>query len=164
MTRKDMRKYCGRGMPWRTKIVKAGGGGRKRSIENQAWRVGADNAFESDIFGTITEIAIQVFRRKSKGHTLGALDMKFLSDILETKEGKESFAGAIAKAAAPNETHDAEEGDKAENIEQRVAETLHQASKTVEIFAKLADDKLIEEEAKAGAERLESIARVLKYR
>jgi len=117
-------------MPWKTKMVKAGGGGRKRNIEDQAWRVGADNAFESDIFGTITEIAIQMFRRKSKGHKLGALDMKFLSDILETQEGKESFAGAVAKAAAPNETHDPEEGDTADSIEQRIAETMHQASKT----------------------------------
>ena len=75
-------------------MVKAGGGGRKRNIEDQAWRVGADNAFESDIFGTITEIPIQMFRRKSKGHKMGARDMKFLSDILEAKEGRGSFAGS----------------------------------------------------------------------
>ena len=29
MTKKDMRKYCGRGMPWRTKMVKVGSGARK---------------------------------------------------------------------------------------------------------------------------------------
>ena len=145
-------------------MVKAGSGKQKRNIEDQAWRVGADNAFESDLFGTITEIAIQMFRRKSKGHKLGALDMKFLSDILEAKEGQESFAGAIAKAAAPKETQNPEDEATADSIEQRIAEIMHQAGKTVELFATLADDKLGEEEAKAGAERMEGIARVLRTR
>ena len=83
-------------------MVKVGGAPASRNIEDQAWMVSANNAFESDIFGAITEIAIQMFRRRSKGHKLGRHDIKFLHDILGAKEGTESFAGAIAKAAAPN--------------------------------------------------------------
>ena len=104
MTAKDLKKYCGRGLPWRTAMVKVGEANVHRIIEEHALQVGANNAFESGIFGTITEIAVQMFKRRSKGHKLTKQDEGFLSNILEAKDGKESFVGAIAKAAAPKES------------------------------------------------------------
>ena len=73
----------------------------KRMTEDQAWKVGASEALESDIFGTISEILVQMFRRASKGIGRERSDMEFLDYILAANNGKDSLACAMAKAAAP---------------------------------------------------------------
>ena len=81
--------------------AKKGKDNSKRLIEDQAWKVGASEAFDSDIFGTMSEILIHMYRRASKGIGRERSDMEFLDYILAESNGKESMAGAMAKAAAP---------------------------------------------------------------
>ena len=51
----DFRKYCGRGLPWRTKMVKLGRPAVERVIEDQAWFMGVADAFEGDLYSTEAE-------------------------------------------------------------------------------------------------------------
>ena len=82
-------------------MVRIGKGNTKRTLKDQAWKVGASEAFESDIFGTIAEILVQMYRREAKGIGREMSDLDFLDFIMADKNGSESLAGAMAKAAAP---------------------------------------------------------------
>ena len=70
VSRKEIALYCGRGMPWRTKMVTVGGETGKHIIANQAWSVRAVGAFESDVYGTIVDILTHMFKRKGNGIAL----------------------------------------------------------------------------------------------
>ena len=71
----DIKKFCGRGLPLRTTLVSIGKDNSKRLIDDQASKVGAPETFESDIFGTIAEILVQMFRRST------GLEISNLSNI-----------------------------------------------------------------------------------
>ena len=101
MRRNDIEENCGRGMPWKVEQREIGPTKHERVIEEQAWEVGADNAFESDLLGTIAEIMIQMYQRKSQKRGLEAQDEIFLKRILKQEGGKDSLAATMAKAAAP---------------------------------------------------------------
>ena len=102
MTDEDINKYCGRGLPWNAQLVSVGKHNPKRVIEDQAWKVGAPEAFESDIFGTMSDFLVQMHRRASEGIGRERSDMEFLDYRLADSNGREPMAGAMAKAAAPN--------------------------------------------------------------
>ena len=53
------------------------------------------------MFGMMAEILVQMFLRASKGIGRERSDMKLLDYILADNNGRESLAGAMAKAAAP---------------------------------------------------------------
>ena len=65
---------------------------------------------------------------------------------------------------APNDTCEEDEETSADTIERRIEEIMQQASKIVDLFASLANERMSREEAKAGGERMESIANILSKR
>ena len=90
LSQKDIDMNCGRGLPWQIEHKPVGPPKTKRIIEEQAWEVGAENAFESDLLGTIAEILIQMYQRKSQGRGREAQYESFLKRILKQEGGRDS--------------------------------------------------------------------------
>ena len=114
-----------------------------RTLEDQAWKVGASEAFESDIFGTIAEILIQMFKREAKGIGKEMSDLDYLDFIMGDRDGRESLAGAMAKAAAPK-VRSRKKGELITEVDMEIAraEAKQKANRTMETIARLAGDEM----------------------
>ena len=170
LTKADHKKYLGRGLPWRTDMVsldKTAKGHNHRKLEDHAWRLGVSEAFESDMYSMIAEILAQMFLRTSKGIGRERSDMEFLDYILSEKNGngRESLAGAMAKAAAPRLRPGKEEAHITEvDKEVALAESRQKADLTLRAVARLAGDLMGIAEAEIAAKNMQSIAKTLQYR
>ena len=63
--------------------------------------VGAKDVFESDVYGTIAQILVQMLTRSSKGTGMERQDIGSIDHNLTAEAHIEPLAGAMAKAAAP---------------------------------------------------------------
>ena len=91
---KDIKQFCGRGLPWGSNLQKVGDQKGRRKAEDHAWEVG-------DFFTTTAATLTQMLKRKGKSIGLERENCEFLDYILEAEASMDSLAGAMAKAAAP---------------------------------------------------------------
>ena len=142
-------------------------GHSNRRLEDHAWRIGASEAFESDMFSMIAEILVQMLLRASKGIGRERSDMEFLDHILSDANGngRESLAGAMAKAAAPQVRQEKDKAHITEaDVEIALAESRQKADLTLRSIARLASDQMDIAEAEVAARNMQSIARTLQFR